>query len=154
MLQLEGVITPSGAVRISPLHDRLVLFWADKTVWSMTPSRATMISEHQYGIIMHMMLVKTVKSSVLERFSLEVCLDPCGLFLAVSICFSHLFSFFERFYHQGLAEAAVRRRFGASNAIRMARGDVNYNPQNFARWHLGQNHVRQAEDHGKRMKTN
>jgi len=54
-LQLEGVITPTGAVRISPMQDRLVLFWADKTVWSMTPSRASMISEHQYGIVMHMM---------------------------------------------------------------------------------------------------
>eukprot|EP00913_Durusdinium_trenchii_P013516 g12688.t1 len=55
VLQLEGVITPTGAVRISPVADRLVLFWADKTVWSMTPSRSSMISEHQYGIIMHMM---------------------------------------------------------------------------------------------------
>jgi len=55
ILQLEGVITPTGAVRISPKQDRLVVFWADKTVWSMTPSRAGMISEHQYGIIMHMM---------------------------------------------------------------------------------------------------
>jgi len=54
-LQLEGVITPTGAVRIPAMHDRLVLFWADKTVWSMTPSRASMISEHQMGIIMHMM---------------------------------------------------------------------------------------------------
>lgn len=70
VLQLEGVITPTGAVRISPMQDRLVLFWADKTVWSMTPSRSSMISEHQYGIIMHM----------------------------------------------------------------MAKGEVNYNPQNFARW--------------------
>lgn len=32
VLQLEGVITPTGAVRISPVADRLVLFWADKTV--------------------------------------------------------------------------------------------------------------------------
>jgi hypothetical protein len=53
-LQLEGVITPTGAARIAPLHDRLVMFWSDKTVWSMTPSRASLISEHQYGIIMHM----------------------------------------------------------------------------------------------------
>lgn len=87
MLQLEGVITPSGAVRISPLHDRLVLFWADKTVWSMTPSRATMISEHQYGIIMHMMLVKTVKSSVLERFAGGL---PRSAWL-VSCCFYYMF---------------------------------------------------------------
>ncbi|CAK9083842.1 unnamed protein product [Durusdinium trenchii] len=48
VLQLEGVITPTGAVRISPVADRLVLFWADKTVWSMTPSRSSMISEHQW----------------------------------------------------------------------------------------------------------
>ena len=31
-MQLEGVITPTGAVRISPVADKLVLFWADKTV--------------------------------------------------------------------------------------------------------------------------
>lgn len=49
------MITPTGAVRINPAHDRLVLFWADKTVWSMTRSRANMIIEHQYGIIMHLM---------------------------------------------------------------------------------------------------
>jgi len=55
-LQLEGVVTPTGAVRIAPIHDRLVLFWADKVVWSMTPSRAGMISEHQFGIIAHMMV--------------------------------------------------------------------------------------------------
>lgn len=54
-LQLEGVITPTGAVSIAPVHDRLVLFWADKTVWSIRPSQASMISEHQYCIIMQMM---------------------------------------------------------------------------------------------------
>mmetsp|Transcript_77299 Transcript_77299/g.244234 ORF Transcript_77299/g.244234 Transcript_77299/m.244234 type:complete len:287 (-) Transcript_77299:1220-2080(-) len=54
-LQLEGVITPTGAVSIAPIHDRLVLFWSDKTVWSVRPSQASMISEHQYAILMHMM---------------------------------------------------------------------------------------------------
>jgi len=54
-LQLEGVITPTGAVSIQPVHDRLVLFWADKTVWSVRPSQATRISEHQYCIIMQLM---------------------------------------------------------------------------------------------------
>lgn len=62
-LQLEGVITPTGAVRITPAHDRLVLFWADKTVWSMTRSRASLISEHQYGIIMHLMAKEKEKIS-------------------------------------------------------------------------------------------
>lgn len=52
-LQLEGVVTPTGAVKIPPIHDRLVLFWADKTVWSMTPSRASMISEFQFGMKMN-----------------------------------------------------------------------------------------------------
>jgi len=54
-LQLEGVITPTGAVSITPLHDRLVLFWSDRTVWSMRPSYANMISEHQYAVIVHLM---------------------------------------------------------------------------------------------------
>lgn len=54
-LQLEGVITPTGAVSIAPVHDRLVLFWADKTVWSIRPSQATMISEHQYCMVMQLM---------------------------------------------------------------------------------------------------
>eukprot|EP00933_Yihiella_yeosuensis_P021630 TRINITY_DN17095_c0_g1_i1.p1 TRINITY_DN17095_c0_g1~~TRINITY_DN17095_c0_g1_i1.p1 ORF type:complete len:407 (+),score=87.66 TRINITY_DN17095_c0_g1_i1:146-1366(+) len=52
-LQLEGVITPTGGASIAPVHDRLVVFWADKTVWSVLPSTAGMISEHQYGIILN-----------------------------------------------------------------------------------------------------
>lgn len=54
-LQLEGVITPTGAVSIAPCHDRLVLFWADKTVWSVRPSQASTISEHQYAIVANLM---------------------------------------------------------------------------------------------------
>lgn len=53
-LQLEGVITPTGQVSIAPQNDRLVLFWADRTVWSMRPSRATTMSEHQFGFKMQM----------------------------------------------------------------------------------------------------
>jgi len=55
-LQLEGVVTPTGGVQIAPVADRLVLFWADKTVWSMTPSRAKLISEFQFGITMNFMV--------------------------------------------------------------------------------------------------
>jgi len=56
LLQLEGVVTPTGAVQIAPMADRLVLFWADKTVWSMTPSRAKLISDFQFGITMSFMV--------------------------------------------------------------------------------------------------
>merc|ERR1719401_3302407 len=62
-LQLEGVITPTGAVRIAPVHDRLVMFWSDKTVWSMRPCQATMISEHQFFIQMHL-LVQDPKKNI------------------------------------------------------------------------------------------
>mmetsp|Transcript_100751 Transcript_100751/g.194723 ORF Transcript_100751/g.194723 Transcript_100751/m.194723 type:complete len:385 (+) Transcript_100751:36-1190(+) len=55
-LQLEGVITPTGAVSIAPLHDRLVLCWSDRTVWSMRPSYANRISEHQYAVLVHLMV--------------------------------------------------------------------------------------------------
>jgi len=54
-LQLEGVITPTGAASIAPVHDRLVLFWSDKTVWSVRPSQASIISEHQFAIVTHLM---------------------------------------------------------------------------------------------------
>jgi hypothetical protein len=54
-LQLEGVISPTGQVRIPAMHDRLVLFWADKVVWSMSPSQVTSISDHQFFIMTHLM---------------------------------------------------------------------------------------------------
>lgn len=54
-LQLEGVISPTGAASVAPFHDRLVMFWADKTVWSMRPSQATTISEHQFALHMELM---------------------------------------------------------------------------------------------------
>jgi len=54
-LQLEGVITPTGAVNIAPMHDRLVMFWADKTVWSIGRSQASLINEHHYCIMLSLM---------------------------------------------------------------------------------------------------
>ncbi|CAK0834407.1 unnamed protein product [Prorocentrum cordatum] len=38
-LQLEGVISPTGQVSLDPQHDRLVMFWSDKTVWSIAPTQ-------------------------------------------------------------------------------------------------------------------
>lgn len=49
-LQLEGVITPTGAASVIPRHDRLALFWADKTVWSMRRHLATCMSDYMYAL--------------------------------------------------------------------------------------------------------
>lgn len=54
-LQLEGVVTPTGATSVAPVHDRLVIFWADKTVWSFRPHHATAIREYEYMVVMRMM---------------------------------------------------------------------------------------------------
>jgi len=54
-LQLEGVITPTGAAAIAPLSDRLVMFWSDRTVWSMRQSRANTMREHSFGVKMDLM---------------------------------------------------------------------------------------------------
>lgn len=51
-LQLEGVKTPTGGVSIAPAHDRLVMFWSDRSVWSMRPVQAPSMNEFQFGIQM------------------------------------------------------------------------------------------------------
>jgi hypothetical protein len=54
-LQLEGIISPTGQVSIDPQHDRLVMFWSDKTVWSIAPTQANIISEHHYHMVLNLM---------------------------------------------------------------------------------------------------
>lgn len=53
-LVLEGVIYPGNTRTIEPLHDRLVMFWSDRTVYSVRPSQARTISEHRYDLRIRM----------------------------------------------------------------------------------------------------
>eukprot|EP00929_Paragymnodinium_shiwhaense_P010397 TRINITY_DN115015_c0_g1_i1.p1 TRINITY_DN115015_c0_g1~~TRINITY_DN115015_c0_g1_i1.p1 ORF type:complete len:399 (+),score=83.08 TRINITY_DN115015_c0_g1_i1:80-1276(+) len=55
-LQLEGVITPTGGVSIAPANDRLVMFWSDKTVWSVRPVQSPTMQDFQFGVKMQLVV--------------------------------------------------------------------------------------------------
>jgi len=55
VLQLENVITQTGTARCPPVSDILMLYWADRVVWSVSPTKAATPDQHRYAL--HLRLI-------------------------------------------------------------------------------------------------